>query len=208
MAIERLRPVFAGQPFHSFWQQTPHQVCIAVSGPQGGVHGHHICALGQREGPPVHVSTVQSQGVQMILIAHPQETASWFPELLDLSQEDPIPLHVEGQPLLTQVVKGQSREAAEMMSRSLRESSFQVYELHWGRFVYFCRSKRWHAFRVRSHHFSTYMMHLFRDGLLPLTIVLHRTSVFPVLRHWEYDPAADRHIKLLIRAFQLECPVQ
>ena len=47
------------------------------------------------------------------------------------------------------------------------ESSQQVYESHWSRFVAFCRTKRWHVFRVRSHHFSTYMMHLFRDGLYP-----------------------------------------
>ena len=95
-----------------------------------------------------------------------------------------------------------------MMSRSLRESSLQVYETHWARFVAFCRSKRWHVFRVRSHHFSTYMMHLFRDGLLPTMIISHRTSVASVLHHWVYDPAADPHIKLLIRAFRLEHPVQ
>ena len=104
--------------------------------------------------------------------------------------------------------KGHSREAANMMSRCLRESSLQVYESHWSRFVAFCRSKRWHVFRVRSHHFSTYMMHLFRDGLLPSTIISHRTSVAFVLRHWVYDPAADPHIKLLVRAFRLERPVQ
>ena len=104
--------------------------------------------------------------------------------------------------------KGHSREAANMMSRCLRESSQQVYESHWSRFVAFCRTKRWHVFRVRSHHFSTYMMHLFRDGLLPSTIISHRTSVASVLRHWVYDPAADPHIKLLVRAFQLERPVQ
>ena len=63
-------------------------------------------------------------------------------------------------------------------------------------------------FRVRSHHFSTYMMHLFRDGLLPSTIISHRTSVASVLLHWVYDPAADSHIKLLVRAFRLERPVQ
>ena len=80
-------------------------------------------------------------------------------------------------------VKGHSREAANMMSRCLRESSQQVYESHWSRFVAFCRTKRWHVFRVRSHHFSTYMMHLFRDGLLPSTIISHRTSVASVLRH-------------------------
>ena len=62
--------------------------------------------------------------------------------------------------------------------------------------------------RVRSHHFSTYMMHLFRDGLLPSTIISHRMSVASVLRHWVYDPAADPHIRLLIRAFRLEHPVQ
>ena len=104
--------------------------------------------------------------------------------------------------------KGHSREAANMMSRCLRESSQQVYESHWSRFVAFCRTKRWHVFRGRSHHFSTYMMHLFRDGLLPSTIISHRTSVASVLCHWVYDPAANLHIKLLVRAFRLERPVQ
>ena len=104
--------------------------------------------------------------------------------------------------------KVHSREAANMMSRCLQESSQQVYESHWSRFLAFCRTKRWHVFLVRSHHFSTYMMHLFRDGLLPSTIISHRTSVASVLRHWVYDPAADPHIKLLVRAFRLERPVQ
>ena len=67
-----------------------HQVCIAISGPQGGVQGHHVCALGQGQGPPARISTVkmvpqvlqkvaQSQGVQMILITPLQETASSIP---------------------------------------------------------------------------------------------------------------------------------
>ena len=46
----------------------------------------------------------QSHGVQMILVAPKQETASWFPELLELSQQDLIPLYAEGQPPLTQDV--------------------------------------------------------------------------------------------------------
>ena len=100
--------------------------------------------------------------------------------------------------------KGHSREAAYMMSRCLRESSQQVYESQWSRFVAFCRTKRWQVFRVRSHHFNTHMMH----GLLPSTLISHRTSVASVLRHWVYDPAADPYIKLLVRAFQLERPVQ
>ena len=146
----------------------------------------------------------------MILIAQLQPAASWFPELMDLSQEDPIPLFVEGQDLLTQDVwtenvtsdrvetlqailraKGHSREAANMLSRCCRASSQQVYESHWSRFVAFCRTERWQMFRVRSNFFSTYMMHLFRDGLLPSMLISHRTSVASVLRHWVYDPAAD-----------------
>ena len=106
------------------------------------------------------------------------------------------------------MTKGYSREAAHMMSRTLRDSSLQVYESHWAIFVSSCRSKRWRVFRVRSHHFSTYMMHLFRDGILPWTIISHRTSVASVPRHWVYDPAADPHIQLLNRAFRLERPVQ
>ena len=230
--------------------------------------------------PQVLQKITQSPGVEVILIAQLQPAASWFPELMDLSQEDPIPLFVEGQDLLTQDVwtgdgvtenrhfrhfmvprvdgpiprrsdpavrrrsrptdtrrldgrrgdresslptvkstrvetlwailraKGHSREAANMMSRCLRESSQQVYESHWSRFVAFCRTKRWHVFRFRSHHFSTYMMHLFRDGLLPSTLISYRKSVASVLRHWVYDPAVDPHIKLLVRAFRLERPVQ
>ena len=36
----------------------------------------------------------------------------------------------------------------------------------------------------------------------------HHTSVASVLRHWVFVPATDPHIKLLIRAFRLERPVQ
>ena len=57
----------------------------------------------------------------------------------------------------------------------------------------FCRTKRWHVFRVRSHHFSIYMMHLFRDRLLPSTIISHHTSVAFVLRYWVYDPATSTY---------------
>ena len=77
-----------------------------------------------------------------------------------------------------------------------------------GRQIYTRGNSTGHMFRVRSHHFSSYMMHLFRDELLPSMIISHRTSVASVLRHWVYDPAADSHIKLLIRAFRLERPVQ
>ena len=51
-------------------------------------------------------------------------------------------------------------------------------------------------------------MHLFRDGWLPSTTISHRTSVASVLHHWNYDPAADPHIKLIIGAFRLERPIQ
>ena len=54
--------------------------------------------------PQVLQKIAQSPGVRVILIAQLQQATSWFPELMDLSQEDPIPLFVEGQDLLTQDV--------------------------------------------------------------------------------------------------------
>ena len=60
--------------------------------------------------PQVLQKIYQCYGVQMILVAPKQETASWFPEPLELSQEDPIPLYSEGQPLLTQGVILPDRE--------------------------------------------------------------------------------------------------
>ena len=54
--------------------------------------------------PQVLQKIAQSPGVRVILIAPLQQAASWFPELMDLSQEDLIPLFVGGQDLLTQNV--------------------------------------------------------------------------------------------------------
>ena len=54
--------------------------------------------------PQVLQKIAQSPGVKVILIAQLQPAASWFPELRNLSQEDPIPLFIEGQDLLTQDV--------------------------------------------------------------------------------------------------------
>ena len=186
--------------------------------------------------PQVLQKIAQSPGVRVILIAQLQPAASWFrswwicPKKIRSRCTSKVKtwwLKTFGQrqgdrdsslPAVKSTcvetlrailrAKGHSREAANMMSRCLRESSLQVYESHWSRFVAFCRTKRWLVFWVRSHHFSTYMMHLFRDGLLPSPIISHLTSVASVLRPWVYDPAADPHFKLLVRAFRLECPVQ
>ena len=68
----------------------------------------------------------QSQGVQMILVAPMQETASWYLELLELSQEDSIPLYVQGQPLLTQDVILSDRGTA---TRHYRPSNLHAWRL-------------------------------------------------------------------------------
>ena len=133
----------AGRLVCDIRQQTTHQICIAISGPQGRVDGRHVKALGQREGPPVCVPTIQdgpsssaevaqSPGVRVILIAPLQQAASWFPELMDLSQEDPIPLFIEGQELLTQdVVIGDGVTDARHYRLS-NLHSWKLYGLSWG----------------------------------------------------------------------------
>ena len=54
--------------------------------------------------PQVLQKIAQPPRIRMILITQLQPAASWFPELMYLSQEDPIPLYIEGQDLLTQDV--------------------------------------------------------------------------------------------------------
>ena len=214
MAMERLRPVFAkwGEPQVDLFVTT-HQVCITISGPQGGVDRCHVHAMGQREGPPARVPAIQDvprrSDPAVRRGSRPADSRRVDRRLGDRDSSLPAVKSTRVETLRAILrVKGHSKETAHMMSRSLSESWLQVYESHWARFVAFRRSKRWQVFRVRSHHFSTYMMHLFRNGLLPSTIISHRTYVASVLRHWVYDPADDPHIKLLFRAFRLERPVQ
>ena len=120
LAMERLRPMLAkwGEPqvdlFATFANR--HLIRFASPHPDPRAEFTDAMSVARDNGsllyafplfkmvPQVLQKVTQSQGVQMILIAPLQETASWFPELLDLSQEDPILLHVEGQPLLTQDV--------------------------------------------------------------------------------------------------------
>ena len=214
-------------------QQTTRQVRIAVSGPQGGVDRCHVHALGQGEGPLVGVpaiqdgpaSTAEDRSVTSSGGDFDRSTATGSimvpkPDGQDLLTQDvwtadgvtetrhfrPSNLHawkLSGPSWELRVIPGKLPTWCQGADENLHNKCMNLIGQDSWRFV-----GRKEVFQVRSHHFSTYMMHLFRDGLLPSTIISHRTSVASVLRHWVYDPAADPHIKLLVRAFRLECPVQ
>ena len=121
MAIESLRPVFAkwGEPridlfatfanrrlvkFVSPYPDPRAEWTDAMSMPWDYGRGLLYSFLPFKMVPQVLQKITQSPGVEVILIAQLQPAASWFPDLMDLSQEDPIPLFVEGQDLLTQDV--------------------------------------------------------------------------------------------------------
>ena len=121
MAMERLRPVFAnwGEPkvdlfatfanrqiikFVSSYPDPRAEWTDAMSIPWDNGRGLLYAFRPFKMVPQVLQKIAQSPGVRVILIAPLQQVASWFPELMDLSQEDPIPLFVEGQELLTQDV--------------------------------------------------------------------------------------------------------
>ena len=76
--------------------------------------------------PQVLQKIAQSPGVEVILIAQLQLAALWFPELMNLSQEDPIPLFVEGQDLLTQDVWTGDRVTE---TRHFRPSNLHAWKL-------------------------------------------------------------------------------
>ena len=121
MAMESLRPVFAkwGEPridlfatfanrqhvkFVSPYPDPRAEWTDAMSMPWDNGRGLLYAFPPFKMVPQVLQKIAQSPGVKVILIAQLQPAASWFPELMNLSQEDLIPLFVEGQDLLTQDV--------------------------------------------------------------------------------------------------------
>ena len=121
MAMESLRPVFAkwGEPqidmFATFANRRLVKFVLpypdprtewtdAMSMPWDKERGLLYVFPPFKMVPQVLQKIAQSPGLQVILIALLQPAASWFPELMDLTQEDPVPLFVEGQDLLTQDV--------------------------------------------------------------------------------------------------------
>ena len=121
MAMESLRPVFAkwGEPRIDLFATFANRRLVKFVSPYSDPRAEWADAMSMpwdngralpyafppfKMVPQVLQKIAQSPGVKVILIAQLQPAASWFPELMNLSQEDPIPLFVEGQDLLTQDV--------------------------------------------------------------------------------------------------------
>ena len=121
MAMESLRPVFAkwGEPWIDLFATFANRRLVKFVSPYPDPRAEWTDAMSMpwdngrgllyafppfKMVPQVLQKIAQSPAVKVILIAQLQPAASWFPELMDLSQEDPIPLFVEGQDLLTQDV--------------------------------------------------------------------------------------------------------
>ena len=121
MAMESLRPVFAkwGEPqidmFATFANRRLVKFVSPYPDPRAEWTDAMSMPLDKERGllyvfppfkmvPQVLQKIAQSPELQVILIALLQPAASWFPELMNLTQEDPVPLFVEGQDLLTQDV--------------------------------------------------------------------------------------------------------
>ena len=117
MAMERLRPVFAqwGEPQVDLFVTFANRQIIKFASPYPDPRVEFMDSISvpwdnrRVSCRPFHQSGWSLKSCRRLLnlqvfrwFAPLQEAASWFPELLDLSQEDPIPLYVEGQPLLAQ----------------------------------------------------------------------------------------------------------
>ena len=121
MAMESLRPVFAkwGEPQIDMFATFANRRLVKFVSPYPDPRAEWTDAMSMpwdkergllyvfppfKMVPQVLQKIAQSPELQVILIALLQPAASWFPELMDLTQEDPVPLFVEGQDLLTQDV--------------------------------------------------------------------------------------------------------
>ena len=114
MAMESLRPVFAkwGEPQIDMFATFANRRLVKFVSPYPDPRAEWTDAMSMpwdkergllyvfppfKMVPQVLQKIAQSPGLQVILIALLQPAASWFPELMDLAQEDPVPLFVEGQ---------------------------------------------------------------------------------------------------------------
>ena len=121
LAMESLRPVFAkwGEPQIDMFATFANRRLVKFVSPYPDPRAEWTDAMSMpwdkergllyvfppfKMVPQVLQKIAQSPELQVILIALLQPAASWFPELMDLTQEDPVPLFVEGQDLLTQDV--------------------------------------------------------------------------------------------------------
>ena len=121
MAMESLRPVFAkwGEPQIDMFATFANRRLVKFVSPYPDPRAEWTDAMSMpwdkergllyvfppfKMVPQVLQKIAQSPELQVILIALLQPAVSWFPELMNLTQEDPVPLFVEGQDLLTQDV--------------------------------------------------------------------------------------------------------
>ena len=171
MAMERLRPMFAewGEPqldlfatfanrrlvkFVSPYPDPRAEWTDAMSMPWDNGRGLLYAFPPFKMVPQVLQKIAQSPGVRVILIAQLQPAASWFPELMDLSQEDPIPLYVEGQDLLTQDVLTGNGVTETRHFRPSNLHRWKLYGPSWGRRAIPGKLPTWCLGAYGNHHYK------------------------------------------------------
>ena len=169
MAMERLRPVFAkwGEPqvdlfatfanrrlikFVSPYPDLRAEWTDAMSMPWDNGRGLLYTFLPFKMVPQVLQKITQSPGVTVILIAQLQPAASWFPEFMDLSQEDPTKLYVKSQDLLTQDVWTGDGVTETRHFRPSNLHAWKLYGPSWGRRTIPGKLPTWCQGAFGNHH--------------------------------------------------------
>ena len=242
MAMERLRPVFAqwGEPQVDLFVTFANRQIIKFASPYPDPRVEFMDSISvpwdnrRVSCRPFHQSGWSLKSCRRLLnlqvfrwFAPLQEAASWFPELLDLSQEDPIPLYVEGQPLLAQDVAQCSTGGQRLVTTGRQiftRGDFVGHPGGEGPFPW-CQGpfENHHCMCMNLTGRDSFLSVRRKDGMCSESFqYLHdapvQRRITPIDDNFtahvcgfcvtSLDPAADPHIKLLIRAFRLECPVQ
>ena len=103
--------------------------------------------------------------------------------------------------------RGFSRDTTELMVQDIRKSSSTVYNNQWTLFVKWCETQGLNPLDVHIARLADYLTSLFKRGLAPATIRVHRASISSVLRLTRtISPEEDEFIRKLIRAMGLQRP--
>ena len=87
-----------------------------------------------------------------------------------------------------------------------RDTSCNVYDSHWDRFMAFCEAKNWDPRLTNAQRMCEYLVHLYEDGKAVNTIECTHAALRSVLHHFGYPEVMPKPVKDCIASLWKERP--
>ena len=102
--------------------------------------------------------------------------------------------------------QGVPEDVIDYAKRPQRESSAGVYDYQWSSFVQFCKSKQYNPLSSSPSEIAKYLLSVFKKGLAPATVKVHRAAISSVLKHLHINISHNALIGDIVSRFSLDRP--